>query len=504
MIEVPHPAATLRPAQNHASQSANSSKIVQSPRGASQVRMHLGEVAHERRQPGCLPNGDAVVEARAQVPWSAEGRDGAQPDHASLPRLDEEVLGHRLVAAADVEWDVHPAPRGDVGGSGVEAAALLDGLVDQLALLDGAALHLLYAALPLDPAHHKPHDLNVEGCGGVPDVARGRVHRVVEDAGAEGRGAAEEIGADDHDRDARVADVLRRASEEQADVIPDPIHGLAGEVRARVHDERHPATVRARKPREPVQLHAVHRLVRADIEVLAAGGDVALGQLGEALVVRARLVHHMDLAILLGLGARALRPSSGDGIGRDVGTARAEVQRHGGELPVPAAVHEEHLVVGGDAHHPPEGVPRVVKNAKELRRAMGHRHGRQPAAREAARDLRFHVGGQRRGARAEVGEVRRVGERWLQAAEQRRVLQAVGALAGLRGRRLRRRLGIIIGAAVLRILVDMVGCARNDHRRVLGIGQDHRCGHLRRGGAQLAAGGKRAGNAADSNEPKRP
>eukprot|EP00429_Kryptoperidinium_foliaceum_P054328 CAMPEP_0176099554 /NCGR_PEP_ID=MMETSP0120_2-20121206/49926_1 /TAXON_ID=160619 /ORGANISM="Kryptoperidinium foliaceum, Strain CCMP 1326" /LENGTH=546 /DNA_ID=CAMNT_0017433585 /DNA_START=8 /DNA_END=1646 /DNA_ORIENTATION=+ len=461
MIEVPHPAATLRPAQNHASQSANSSKIVQSPRGASQVRMHLGEVAHERRQPGCLPNGDAVVEARAQVPWSAEGRDGAQPDHASLPRLDEEVLGHRLVAAADVEWDVHPAPRGDVGGSGVEAAAVFDGLVDQLAFLDGAPLHLLYAALPLDPLHHEAHDLDVEGRRRVPDVARGRVHRVVEDAGAERRRSTEEVAADDDDGDAGVADVLRRASEEDADVVADPIHGLAGEIRARVDDEGHPPAESGRQLRQPVQLHAVHRLVGTHIHIPAPGCDVALDQLREAPVVRRRLIHHMHVAVFGGLRASALRPIAADDIGRDLGAVRTQVQRHGRELPVATAVHKEHLVAGGDLHHAPERVPRVVEDAGELRRAMGHRHRREPLAREAASDLRLHSSGQGRRSWAEVREVFRVVQRGLQATQQRRMLQMLRAVAGERCRRLRQRASLI-GALELHILADAEGPADHD------------------------------------------
>ena len=123
-------------------------------------------------------------------------------------------------------------------------------------------------------------------------------------------------------------------------------------------------------------------LVGGVVQVLrvGAGGEAALG--GRAGVLRVLLVGHHggqqahSAGLLEGLGAPL---TSQHVICRVAG--RRQVERHGGELPHPATLQEEHFVVAGDLHQftqRPFGLGSAGDEVGTAMRDLHHRHAALP------------------------------------------------------------------------------------------------------------------------------
>ena len=216
------------------------------------------ERLHEGDEGVGLLDGDTGVEGGAQPLAHAEGRLGAEADHVALVRGDEEGLRRRDVAVEHAEGRVHVAALGSVADwCRIEAVAGLDGIVKGTRLARRAPLHLLEAALALDPAQHLAGRVDVKRRRSVPHRTAFHIDPPAQHARAAGlrRARREQVAPNDDDREARVANVLGCTCKGRADSRP--VDTLRADVARHVDHQRHVVV----KGRELVELVAVDRLV---------------------------------------------------------------------------------------------------------------------------------------------------------------------------------------------------------------------------------------------------
>ena len=110
--------------------------------------MKLFELLHAGYEGLHVVDGDGVVAAGTEAAHAAVTLDA---DHAALGGEGHEVSLEVFILVVHHEADVHAAAVLLVGHGGTEELVALDLAVEQVGLLDGATLHLLDAALSLDP-----------------------------------------------------------------------------------------------------------------------------------------------------------------------------------------------------------------------------------------------------------------------------------------------------------------------------------------------------------------
>src|SRR5690606_25270230 len=194
------------------------------------------------------------------------------------------------------------------------------------------------------------------------------------------------------------ADVLLRAGVDHAELRD--VDRPREDVRGHVHHQRHLTGVR-----HPVELHAADGFVAAVMQVgsVLAQLPVVLPGDGEE-VQRLAAGRHVDVAKATRFLDGLLRPDAGLNV---VGHAvfRQQVQRNLGELLAGPALHEQHLVVLGNAQQVAQVLFGLLGDADELVAAVAHLHHRQAAALpvEKFRLGALQYGGRKRGgAGAEV------------------------------------------------------------------------------------------------------
>ncbi len=184
---------------------------------------------------------------------------------------------------------------------------------------------------------------------------------------------ADQVVAHDDDGEAGRADVLLRAGVDHAEFRH--VDRARQDGRRHVGHQRHAAGVGG-----PENLHAADGLVGRVVHVGGVGIELPLilcRRVAEVLVFARR--HHVHRAVALGFLDRLLRPLAGvEVIG--AGFAAQQVHRHHGELRRRAALQEQHLVVGGDAHQLAQIGLGLGGDAHEFLAAMAHFHHRHAAA----------------------------------------------------------------------------------------------------------------------------
>ena len=295
-------------------------------------------------------------------------------DHAALGGEGHEVSLEILVLVVHHEADVHAAAVLLVGHGGTEELVALDLAVEQVGLLDGATLHLLDAALSLDPL--EVLQSAVDGhCGRcVEHRAVLHVGAVVEHRGDGAAHLAQTFVLDDDEGHTGHGEVLLSAAVDHG--ILRHVHGTGEDVARHVGDQGH--------GRVDVleDLGAVDGVVAGDVEVVGVSrngpslGDVGVSGVGAG--------SHLDgLAEVLGLGHSLLGPYAGVQIGS---LLLEEVVGHHAELQRGTAAEEDHTVTLGDVEQLLEQGYCFVHYGLEVLGTMAHFHQREAGA------LKFDAG----------------------------------------------------------------------------------------------------------------
>jgi hypothetical protein len=234
-------------------------------------------------------------------------------------------------------------------------------------------LHGGQAAARLDPVEHQPGDVDRVGRRGVQHRVVVGLLLVVESRGCAGQRLAEQVLADDHDRQPGGSDVLLRAAIDQP--IPCDIDRPRQDAARHVRDQRNAADIGREMVFDPAD-----SLVRADMHIGCIGVELPVGARRHAAEIAGfGAGRDVDLAVFLGFLDRFLRPfASVDVVG--AGLAAQQVHWHHSVFGHAPALQEQHLVVGRDGHQLAQQRFGLRMDRNEFLAAMAHLHHRHAAA----------------------------------------------------------------------------------------------------------------------------
>ena len=217
----------------------------------------------------------------------------------------------------------------------------VNGAVQQLGFGQIAGFHGGHATLALEPLEHQAGDVNRVGGWRV-------VHRlvachrlVVKRAGAGGQGVAQQVVTHHHQRQPGGAQVLLRAAKCQAQF--GPVHRARGHMGRKVNHQRC-VTAQGLEVGQGVVLHAIDRLVRANMHIFGITAQLPTGGVGQAGVAGGGIAGGgVNGAVTARLLQRLLAPTAGDD--KVCCSALRQVQRNDGVFSQATALHEQNLKV---------------------------------------------------------------------------------------------------------------------------------------------------------------
>ena len=256
-------------------------------------------------------------------------------DHAVILGEGHELVLQGFVAGGHHEADVHQGTVFLHRGAHEERVAV-DFVIEELRLLLVDLVDGLDAADALEPLQGLVHHVDGEHGRGVEHREFVDVGAVVEHRGDVAAHAAQGVLPDDGEDDAGRADVLLRATVDE--VVLGDVHGTGHDVGGHVRDER------ARAVDVLVDLGAVDRVVRGDMQIVKVGRDLeSLRDIGVVLVLGAG--DGVGVADALGLLEGLVGPDARIQVG---GLLLQVVHRHIEELQGGAAAQEDDFVGVGD------------------------------------------------------------------------------------------------------------------------------------------------------------